>query len=80
MPHITFTKNGEVLKTLEMKPGEKLWNAREFGVQFVEEPNCQGQGRCKKCKCRIAEEDRFSCLEKVGKTDFSVEVMTYYKN
>ena len=80
MPQVTFTKNGEILKTLDMKAGSRLWNAKEQGIQFVEEPNCEGQGRCKKCKCNIDGHEKLSCMEKVWKEDLIVEVMTYYKN
>ena len=78
MPKITFKRKGEVIKTVEIKPGAPLWDAKEEGIQFVEEPNCEGEGRCQKCKAIIDGREKLSCQEKVWRDDMEIEVMTYY--
>lgn len=77
MPKVHFVREG---KTLEIRSLTPLWNATKDGIQFVEEPNCGGQGKCQKCKCLVNGKEKLSCIEKVYGDDLEVETMVYYKN
>lgn len=77
MPKIHFLREG---KTIELKPLSLLWKAKEHGIVFVKEPNCGGQGKCKRCKCKIdGKVIDASCLYRVEDQDIAVETLIGYE-